>query len=83
MSDKDTPERPAQVGWRSPVRADGVIDGNWWYYDLAERTPPDAEPVFAHRYTVDAILIGAEPYPCSICGRGREHHDTPWHRTVV
>jgi hypothetical protein len=27
-----------------------------------------------HVYTVDAILIGAEPYPCVICGRYRHEH---------
>ena len=31
--------------WRSPVRADGVKDGNWWYYEPDEPRPDDAEPV--------------------------------------
>lgn len=24
-----------------------------------------------HRYTVDAYIVGAQPYPCTICGEGR------------
>lgn len=35
-----------QVGWRSPARADGVADGKWWYYDLDEEHPDDAQPVY-------------------------------------
>jgi hypothetical protein len=31
--------------------------------------------VLKHTYTVTAILIGAEPYPCAICGKGRQAHD--------
>lgn len=63
-----------QIGWRSPVRADGVENGKWWFYTMGETPPADAQPVYEHPYTVDVWLVGAEPYPCTICGKGREHH---------
>lgn len=37
------PEGRQQIGWRAPVRADGVIDGNWWHYRLDEEHPSVAE----------------------------------------
>lgn len=30
------------------------------------------KPSEPHRYTVDVILHGAEPYPCVICGGWRQ-----------
>lgn len=27
-----------------------------------------------HPYTVDTVPVGAEPYPCVVCGQGREAH---------
>jgi hypothetical protein len=40
--------------------------------------PPNVET--AHRYTVDVILHGVEPYPCVICGKWRQdpvHQQAP------
>lgn len=34
--------------------------------------PVTINPNEPHRYTVDVVLHGAEPYPCVICGRPRQ-----------
>jgi hypothetical protein len=39
---------------------------------LADDTNPRQNG--SHPYTVDAYLVGAEPYPCTICGKGRDAH---------
>ena len=40
--------------------------------DLMAALEDSLAPITPHRYTVDAVLIGAEPYPCVVCGKGRE-----------
>jgi len=55
---------------------------------VGEEEPRDLmaalEASLPHRYTVDVILHGAEPYPCVICGGWRQdpRHTVLWLQEV-
>lgn len=48
-----------------------------WAGERFPRLDPIPAPStrLGHPYTVDVYLHGCEPYPCVICGQGRQAHD--------